>query len=174
LTILVLMVFTERTSTTHARPDAAAADDAEPEPVPSVEDLVTAFMAVMGRIGQHFFQCSAEFDLSPQQAKAFHELRQPLSMGELAERLFCDASNVTGLVDRLEVRGLVERQLDPDDRRVRRLVLTAAGRELWQAHHDRVFDAIPCVGDLADDDRRALHGLLVRMVGSPPSEGEKA
>ena len=103
-------------------------------------------MAVMGRIGQHFFQRSAEFDLSPQQAKAFHELRRPLSMGELADRLFCDASNVTGIVDRLEARGLVERQADPDDRRVRRLVLTDAGRELWQAHHDRVFDGVPCVG----------------------------
>ena len=130
---------------------------------PSVEDLVAAFMAVMGRLGQHFFQRSAEFDLSPQQAKAFVELGQPLSMGELADRLFCDASNVTGIVDRLESRGLVERQADPDDRRVRRLVLTDAGRELWQAHHDRVFDGVPCVANLSDDDRRALCDLLSRM-----------
>ena len=136
--------------------------------VPSVEDLVTAFVAVMGRIGQHFFQRSAEFDLSPQQAKAFHELRQPLSMGELAERLLCDASNVTGIVDRLESRGLVERQADPDDRRVRRLVLTADGRELWRAHHERVFDGVPCVDHLSDDDRRRLCDILARMAESPP------
>ena len=136
---------------------------------PSVEDLVAAFMAVMGRLGQHFFQRSAEFDLSPQQAKAFVELGRPLSMGELADRLFCDASNVTGIVDRLESRGLVERQADPDDRRVRRLVLTDAGRELWQAHHERVFDGVPCVANLSDDDRRALCALLSRMAEDPSS-----
>lgn len=147
------MVFTEPTSEVATRPAA-----------PSVEELVDAFMAVMGRIGQHFFQRSAEFDLSPQQAKAFHELRQPLSMGELADRLFCDASNVTGIVDRLEARGLVERQPDPDDRRVRRLVLTDAGKELGRAHHDRVFEDFPCVGALTDDDRRTLYDLLVRML----------
>ncbi|HEX7275788.1 MAG TPA: MarR family transcriptional regulator [Acidimicrobiales bacterium] len=152
------MVFTDRASEAEARASTPAA-------TPSVEELVTAFVAVMGRLGQHFFQRSAEFDLSAQQAKAFHELRQPLSMGELADRLFCDASNVTGIVDRLEARGLVERQPDPDDRRVRRLVLTDAGRELWQAHHDRVFEGIPCVDGLDDDDRRTLYDLLQRMSG---------
>ena len=130
---------------------------------------MAAFMAVMGRLGQHFFQRSAEFDLSPQQAKAFVELGRPLSMGELADRLFCDASNVTGIVDRLESRGLVERQADPDDRRVRRLVLTDAGRELWQAHHDRGLDGVPCVANLSADDRRALCDLLVRMAEDPPA-----
>lgn len=144
----------------------------EPRPVtagdiPSVEELVDLFLEVMGRLGRHFFECSAEFDLSPQQAKAFRELRQPLSMGELAERLCCDASNVTGIVDRLEARGLVERQPDPDDRRVKRLVLTEPGRELWQAHHDRVFGSeVPAVAVLTADDRRGLHGLLSRMAAA--------
>jgi DNA-binding MarR family transcriptional regulator len=151
------MVFTER-------PPEATSD------LPSVEDLVVAFMAVMGRIGHHFFQRSAEFDLSPQQAKAFHELRDPLSMRELADRLVCDASNVTGIVDRLERRGLVERQPDPDDRRVRRLVLTDRGRELWQSHTDRVLDGMPCFDQLTGDERRTLCDLLRRMAGDPPAE----
>ncbi|MEA2900774.1 MAG: hypothetical protein QOH36_661 [Actinomycetota bacterium] len=154
------MVFTEQPPPDGARPLTDTG-------TPSVEDLVAAFMAVMGRLGQHFFQRSAEFDLSPQQAKAFVELGRPLSMGELADRLFCDASNVTGIVDRLESRGLVERQADPDDRRVRRLVLTDAGRELWQAHHDRVFDGVPCMANLSHADRRALCDLLSRMAGDP-------
>jgi len=139
----------------------------EPRPpadTPSVEELVDLFLAVMGRLGRHFFECSAEFDLSPQQAKAFRELDQPLSMKELADRLICDASNVTGIVDRLEARGLVERQADPGDRRVKRLVLTGTGRELWQAHHDRVFGCeVPVMSVLTPDDRRSLHGLLTRM-----------
>lgn len=42
----------------------------------------------------------------------------------------CEASNLTGLVDRLEARGLVERQPHPDDRRVKCVGLTAAGEQL--------------------------------------------
>src|SRR5215212_10642855 len=55
---------------------------------------------------------------------------EPRPMSALAERLFCDASNVTGLVDRLERRGLVERRSAEGDRRVKALTLTAAGVEL--------------------------------------------
>lgn len=134
---------------------------------PGLEELVEAFLAVMHRLGRHFFDRSAEFDLSPQLAKAFGELREPLSMGELAERLFCDASNVTGIVDRLEEKGLVERQPDAGDRRVKRLVLTPEGRKLWQAHHDRVFEDAPVFANLDVQDRAALVRLLRQAVEEP-------
>ena len=51
-------------------------------------------------------------DLSPAQWHVLHliEPEQPVPMGRLADTLGCDASNVTGLVDRLEARGLVERR----------------------------------------------------------------
>ena len=51
---------------------------------------------------------AAEFDLSPVQCHVLRliEPGQPLPMGRIAETLACDASNVTGLVDRLEARGL--------------------------------------------------------------------
>jgi DNA-binding MarR family transcriptional regulator len=52
---------------------------------------------------------------------------RPLSRRELAQRLDCDPSNVTFLVDRLEERGLVKRAVDPHDRRVKAVSLTAAG-----------------------------------------------
>jgi len=51
-----------------------------------------------------------------------------LSMSGLAEMLGLGLPNVTGLVDRLEEHGLVERRRDPDDRRVVHVTLTAAGR----------------------------------------------
>ncbi len=49
---------------------------------------------------------------------------------ELAECLSIDSSAITGLVDRLEKEGLVERRVDPNDRRAFRIVLTTGGREL--------------------------------------------
>src|SRR4051794_3397537 len=62
-----------------------------------------------------------EFELSPVQCHVLHliEPERPLPMSRLAATLSCDASNVTGLVDRLESRGLVRRQPSPGDRRVK-------------------------------------------------------
>ncbi|HUQ63583.1 MAG TPA: MarR family transcriptional regulator [Acidimicrobiales bacterium] len=53
----------------------------------------------------------------------------PRPMHTLAEAWACDASNATWMVDRLEQRGLVERRMLPADRRVKAVVLTAAGVE---------------------------------------------
>ncbi len=59
---------------------------------------------------------AAELELSPAQCHVLHliEPGRPIPMGELAETLSCDASNVTGLVDRLESRGLVRRRPSPE------------------------------------------------------------
>src|SRR5215831_17472617 len=72
------------------------------------------------------------FDLSPVQCHVLHliEPERPLPMGRLADTLGCDASNVTGLVDRLETRGLVQRQPSAGDRRVKVLHLTPTGSRL--------------------------------------------
>ena len=51
-----------------------------------------------------------------------------LPLGQLAGRLACVKSNVTQLIDRLEADGLVERILDPADKRSRLAVITDAGR----------------------------------------------
>lgn len=48
----------------------------------------------------------------------------------LAERLSLESPAVTGLVDRLEKEGMVERKDDPDDRRALRIFLTAKGKDL--------------------------------------------
>src|ERR1700682_3487576 len=72
---------------------------------------------------------AAELQLSPAQCHVLHliEPERPIPMGRLAETLACDASNVTGLVDRLESRGLVRRRPSAGDRRVKVLVLTPTG-----------------------------------------------
>src|SRR5882724_3329943 len=80
----------------------------------------------------HLPSAGAESDLSPIQCHVLHliEPGRPLPMSRLAETLSCDASNVTGLVDRLESRGLVRRQPSPQDRRVKVLQLTPTGARL--------------------------------------------
>ena len=68
----------------------------------------------------HLPSSGGGIDLSPIQCHVLHliEPGRPVPMGRLAETLSCDASNVTGLIDRLESRGLVQRRLSAEDRRV--------------------------------------------------------
>src|SRR5437764_11016967 len=83
---------------------------------------------------------AAELQLSPAQCHVLHliEPGRSIPMGQLAETLACDASNVTGLVDRLESRGLVRRRPSSSDRRVKVLDLTPKGTRRRGLLLDRV------------------------------------
>ena len=84
--------------------------------------LLTKFFFAQRR---HFPSSGTELDLSPIQCHVLHliEPGRPLPMSRLADTLSCDASNVTGLVDRMESRGLVRRRSSPKDRRDRKSVV---------------------------------------------------
>jgi len=142
-------------------PDPVADHDAEP----GLEELVGLLFRLTGDLRQRFADRSAHFDLSFAQAMALRELDEPVPMRELASRLCCDASNVTGIVDRLEARGLVERRMAPDDRRVKRLVLTEAGHRLREEHWDGLTVDLPLLDQLSAAERRTLADLLRRSVG---------
>ena len=122
------------------------------------------------RVHAHFAATVAELDLAPVQAKALHELNvePPMSMRELAERLKSDPSNVTGLIDRLEARGLVERRPDPSDRRIKGLALTAAGARMRERLFARLYSAPPSVAALSEHDQRCLMDVLQRILSQPP------
>lgn len=77
----------------------------------------------------------ARWNLSPSQFNVLNLLRdeeRTRTQSDLSRELIMHRSNVTGLVDRLEKRGLVARRPDAQDRRVWHLVLTPAGRKLIQ------------------------------------------
>lgn len=109
---------------------------------------------------------AAEFELSPVQCHVLHLLEpgQPVPMGRLAENLSCDASNVTGLVDRLESRGLLARQPSPADRRVKVLVLTPAGARVRTQLQKRLAAPPDPFRRLSATDQRALVRILERLL----------
>ena len=74
----------------------------------------------------------AELDLTPAQGHALRSLDpdSPVAMSALAGSIMCDASNITGIVDKLESRGLISRQGAEHDRRIKQLVVTEKGRKL--------------------------------------------
>ena len=84
---------------------------------------------------------------------------QPPSMKALAERLYCNAPNLTFMTNQLADRGLVERVVDPADRRSRVVVLTRKGREVRDEVLRAVLDKTP-LGTLTEDELRQLANLL--------------
>jgi MarR family transcriptional regulator, organic hydroperoxide resistance regulator len=118
------------------------------------------------RVHAHFGAVVAQLDLAPTQARALHELEcdPPISMRELAERLKSDPSNITGLIDRLEARGLVERRPDPRDRRIKGLALTAAGARLRERLFASLYTPPRGVARLSEPDQRSLRDVLQRVL----------
>ncbi|MEK6326910.1 MAG: MarR family transcriptional regulator [Actinomycetota bacterium] len=107
-----------------------------------------------------------EYDLVPPHWIALQTLDEPKPMGELAKQLACDSSNVTWITDRLEERGLVERQAAEHDRRVKLLVLTEKGRALRAELEERLSEAPPPIASLSREDQRMLRDVLKRAAES--------
>src|ERR1700716_4051604 len=109
---------------------------------------------------------AAELKLSPAQCHVLHliEPGRPIPMGQLAEPLACDASNVTGLVDRLESRGLVRRRPSAADRRVKGLDLTPTGSRLRRLLVDRMTTPPATLRRLSVREQRALVRMLTRLL----------
>jgi DNA-binding MarR family transcriptional regulator len=110
---------------------------------------------------------AADLQLSPAQCHVLHliEPDRPIPMGQLAETLACDASNVTGLVDRLESRGLVRRRPSAEDRRVKVLVLTPTGSRLRALLLDRMTAPPAALDRLSLREQRELVRILTRLLG---------
>ncbi len=130
--------------------------------------LVKFFFAQRG----HLPAAGTELDLSPAQCHVLHliEPGRPLPMGRLAQTLSCDASNVTGLVDRLESRGLIRREPSAADRRVKVLRLTPDGVRLrTQLLRKMSGRALP-LSRLPADQQRLLVSILEELVGEHHAE----
>jgi DNA-binding MarR family transcriptional regulator len=131
------------------------------------EGFMELVFAVMGRFKEHFMHALDEVGLSPPQAHALFNLSQPepLSQRELAKLLGYDASNITGIVDRLEERGLLDRCIDPADRRVKHLVLTDEGRAVMEKLWQFIIAGNPFAEALTPSEIAAIRPLLAKVAG---------
>jgi DNA-binding MarR family transcriptional regulator len=112
------------------------------------------------------FQLGQEYGLSPMQLVALSSLEpgEEMPMSSLADMLFCDASNVTGIVDRLEARGLIQRRAAARDRRVKLLGLTDEGVRLRQEVTRRMHEPPAEIASLSLTDKRALRDTMRRAL----------
>jgi MarR family transcriptional regulator, organic hydroperoxide resistance regulator len=115
---------------------------------------------------QRLVAMAQEFELAPQQMIALRMLGAgPRKMSDLAHALFCDNSNVTGIVDRLEERGLVRREAAEGDRRVKLLVLTDEGERMRVEITKRMADPPAPIASLSEKDQMTLRDILQRALG---------
>jgi DNA-binding MarR family transcriptional regulator len=113
-----------------------------------------------------------EFDLTPMQGHALRSLDpdRPVAMSGLADALICDASNVTGIVDKLESRGLIERQGAENDRRIKMLAVTPKGRQLRERLSARLLEPPASIKAMPTEVCKQLAEVL-RAVVSERSGG---
>ena len=89
------------------------------------------------------------------------------TMSQLAAELQVRLSTITGVVDQLEGKGLVERVDHPEDRRSMHVRLTAAGRNLYRAAHEAFLThLVPLFEGRAAGDREKIIGFLADVKES--------
>lgn len=141
-----------------------------PQPGPRYDALIELLRTAesLWNASRVFF---ARWDLSPSQfniLSLLHDQPGGCSQIELSRKLIMHRSNVTGLVDRLEARGLVQRRENPNDRRAFSVGITAAGSRLinqiqphYYAAAEKVWETMPVeqarqlVAELAEISSRA-------------------
>ncbi len=155
----------------------AGAEMFEADVSPLDLDLASLAVRLVDRTKHNIREVADEQGLSIAQLDVLRRLHHhgPSPMRRLAEQMNCEASNLTGLVDRLEMRGLVERRADPVDRRIRQLALTEEGEAV--SHQTWVAVARRCpLNTLAPERRALLDDLLREALGvsslpTPPQPG---
>ena len=138
----------------------------KPETTPAHEAQKLFFeigMEQRRRVGRALRELGVSFPLA--HALRVIEPGRPLPMGDLADHLFCDASNVTGIADRLEAKGYIERRAGEGDRRVKVLALTPNGIELRRRVLRIMAEPPAAIAALSLADQRALRDILRRAVG---------
>ncbi len=122
--------------------------------------------------GKHNAQKIAEhYGLTALQANVLIILKEdePKPMKVLSDYFMCDASTVTGLVDRMEKRGLTLRQPHPSDRRITLIALTSEGVKLREAivaatiaSQTKRLNSV-----LSDKERNTFQDYLKRILSAP-------
>lgn len=124
---------------------------------------------MQARLEAHFTELAAQYGLSAVQAKVLLQLPTggATTMQALAGQLQYDASNLTGVVDRLEAMGAARRQPHPQDRRVKRVELTDEGRRMREAFWEKLTNRSGPLGRLNSRELISLRALLVSAMRDP-------
>ena len=126
-------------------------------------EVIELLFAYVERLSVHFESVAKAHDLTPVQAKVVLFLGEPGPMRCVADDLGCDPSNITGVVDRLEERGLLTRHEGSPDRRMKLLKPTAAGRKLRETLEAALFKDVPGMDRLTRAQVGEVRAALAKL-----------
>ena len=140
-------------------PPASSADTGQQELISALVRTSFATTAVLSRV-------AAEYDLSLTQLRVLAILRdRRVRMSELADYLGLDKSTISGLVDRAEKRGLLQRAPNPADGRATDVFLTAEGVQLADLGEAKIARSLsPMTGKLTRAETLRLTALLEHVL----------
>jgi DNA-binding MarR family transcriptional regulator len=142
----------------------------------AVDQRLLPLLEHLARVGRRAAESSmAPGGLRPRHLIALQLLNQrgPANQHGLAEALSLDPSNVVGLLNELEERGLITRRRDRADRRRHIVELSALGEDELALAYARLRDVEDdLLGVLSPAERATLYDLLVRAVGAKSSPCE--
>ncbi|HWO08671.1 MAG TPA: MarR family transcriptional regulator [Polyangiaceae bacterium] len=131
-------------------------------------EVATALYQLVESLRAEHEDAAASAGLTAPQAMILMLIDAPTSMRQFAERMGCDASNITGIVDRLEAKGLVVRSVDPSDRRVKRIARTPAGDAAVGRFQKELVRA-SSLAQLSPKARKALLTALAELRKAGPA-----
>jgi MarR family transcriptional regulator, organic hydroperoxide resistance regulator len=133
-------------------------------------EVVGLWFEMQARLEAHFTDLAAQYKLTAVQAKVLLVLQPetPMTMRSIATALQYDASNLTGVVDRLEEMGVVRRQPHPSDRRAKGVILTAEGQRVRRGFWERLTGNTGPLGRLNHRELVSLRRLLGTALRNPP------
>jgi DNA-binding MarR family transcriptional regulator len=133
----------------------------------SAPTIYLLLIELLGRLKHELSEISETHSLSLMQAKTLYLLKegQDIAMSTLSNILHCDASNITGIADRLEAQELVIRKPSKTDRRVTSIVLTPKGSELRIVILDEIakLEAADLADRLTPEETTTLFQLLTKL-----------
>jgi MarR family transcriptional regulator, organic hydroperoxide resistance regulator len=126
------------------------------------EEAWALLWSIMQANKRRMIEMARELDFSPVQLHLLRLLEPGVEtpMRALAQQLFCDPSNVTGIVDRLEGRGLIERRSLETDRRVKIIRLTPEGQRVRAEVVERMSSPPEEIAALSLESQLALRDAL--------------
>jgi DNA-binding MarR family transcriptional regulator len=142
-------------------------------------DLADRLRLAVTRLARQLRRHSEIGGASPTQLSALASIDRhgPLTLGELAAHEGVQPPTITAAVGRLEQQGLVERQADPDDGRIVRVVVTRDGRRLLSRNRSRkTAFLVQRLQELDDDDRARLAAAVdvLERVLEPEPDSRRA
>ena len=117
---------------------------------------------------------SKQFGLTGPQSSVLRNLVNdgPMSSADLSRMLYVTPANITGIIDRLEIKGLVRRIKKQGDRRVALITLTGSGQQLGRSIPDPIINLfISELGDLEPERLKLLAGAMNQVLNLIDAKG---